>query len=62
MRVWVRSVKSWRQSELWSLEKQAEGMERLDCHETWEQGSEMSLGPGHVRHFMPVKESQLMGH
>lgn len=45
--------KAWRQSELWRLEEQAEGVERLDCHETWQQGSEMSFGPDHVRHFMP---------
>lgn len=56
----VSGVKARRQSELWRLEEQAEGVDRLDCHVTWEQESEISLGHGQVGHFMPVKESPLI--
>lgn len=66
MQVWVKSgqageVSGAMEGELRRLEEQAEGVERLGCHDRRRQGSETGLGPDQVRHFMPgQKESQLM--
>lgn len=52
VQVWVKSdqvdersgARGERQSELRRLEEQAEGVERLDCHDRWGQGSKISGG------------------